>query len=360
MLIVQRAARAAHVTLVLACFSACSDSSGDPNPGSGGMTTTTATAGSTAVTSSASSSGTTAASTGASSTTANVTTTATGTANVTSTGTGTGTGTGTSTGTTGSTMTGAGGMASTTAASDMTTTSTNTSTGTGTGTGGTGGGTSNAAVSDDFEGVAAGGPPDPALWQLQIPAGGSNAIEVTTEQAHSGSQSVKVTGMSGSTMFYNESVFPLPSGVVYFRVWMRFTNANWSGHNAFVASSPGQESQEVRFGGQNNAYHANLAAAGDGLSPDPFEYPECPRCVAPVADEWKCLRGKFDFTGQAAELYVGDELAVDSAADGWHSGDGTFPQNPTRIGFGWALYGAEANTVYYDDLAIGYEPIACE
>lgn len=358
MLIVQRAARAAHVTLVLACFSACSDSSGDPNPGSGGMTTTTATAGSTAVTSSASSSGTTAASTGASSTTANVTTTATGTANVTSTGTGTGTGTGTSTGTTGSTMTGAGGMASTTAASDMTTTSTSTSTGTG--TGGTGGGTSNAAVSDDFEGVAAGGPPDPALWQLQIPAGGSNAIEVTAEQAHSGSQSVKVTGMSGSTMFYNESVFPLPSGVVYFRVWMRFTNANWSGHNAFVASSPGQESQEVRFGGQNNAYHANLAAAGDGLSPDPFEYPECPRCVAPVADEWKCLRGKFDFTGQAAELYVGDELAVDSAADGWHSGDGTFPQNPTRIGFGWALYGAEANTVYYDDLAIGYEPIACE
>src|SRR5690606_31310137 len=200
-----------------------------------------------------------------------------------------------------------------------------------------------------------------ALWQLRVPAG-ENSIEVTSEQFRGGSQSVKVVGASGSTMFFTENVFPLPSGVVYFRVWMRFTDDDWSNHNAFVAAGPGEESQEARLGGQNNAYHANLPADGDVLSPDPYESPECTRCVAPVADEWKCLRGKLDFMNNAAELYVGEQLVVDTAADGWHnqSATGTFPQDPTQIGFGWALYGAQPNTVYFDDIAIGYEPIACD
>ncbi len=50
----------------------------------------------------------------------------------------------------------------------------------------------------------------------------------------------------------------------------------------------------------------------------------------------------------------------DSVKNDWHSGTGTLPSNPTKIGFGWALYGGVQNTVYYDDLAIGYEPIPCQ
>jgi len=288
----------------------------------GASVTTTATASSVTSTSASS----TSASTGA--TTASVTVTGSGTSSTTST-------------------TGAGGDTSTSASTTDGTTNTT-------------GGPVSAVVSDDFESVAAGSPPDAAVWQLRLPSGGTSSIEVSADEAHSGSQSVKVVGNGGSTLFFTENVFPLPSGVVHFRVWMRFTDADWANHNAFVASGPGEESQEVRFGGQANAYHANLAADGDGLSPNPYESPECPRCLAPVANEWKCLRGKLDFANNAAELYVGEDLAVDSAADGWHSGTGTFPTSPTQIGFGWALYGAMANTVYYDDLAIGYEPIACE
>ena len=36
------------------------------------------------------------------------------------------------------------------------------------------------------------------------------------------------------------------------------------------------------------------------------------------------------------------------------------PQNPTEIAFGWAIYGGAQNTVYYDNLAIGYEAIPCQ
>jgi Cip1-like, core domain len=232
----------------------------------------------------------------------------------------------------------------------------------GVGTGGSAGtgGAVNAVVVDDFEGTAVGGPPNPALFAVR----GNGTIQISTEvpRPGGGAQVVKVvSGGSGATMFLNTGVFPLPAGVIHFRVFMRFTDANWMQHVGFVEASPGQESQEVRFGGQADAYHANLAADGDGLSPNPFEYPSCMMCVAPVANEWACLRGMFDFPNNRAQLYVNDALAVDAneQAD-WHSGTGMLPQNPTEIGFGWAMYGGVQNTVYYDNLAIGYDPIPCQ
>lgn len=114
---------------------------------------------------------------------------------------------------------------------------------------------------------------------------------------------------------------------------MRFTNANWANHNAFVAANPGGRSRKrYASAGRTMPTMQTWLPMATASSPDPFEYPSCARCVAPVADEWKCLRGKFDFTGNAAELYVGDDLAVDSAADGWHSGNGTFPRARRRSG----------------------------
>lgn len=225
----------------------------------------------------------------------------------------------------------------------------------GSASGSAGAGNVNAVVTDDFEA----GMLDTAKWELGFTGQGS--IAVTTEEKHGGNQSVKVVGMSGPVMFVNKTVFPLPNGVLHFRVWMRFTSADWENHIAFVAASPGSQDQEVRFGGQANAYHANLAADGDGLSPDPFEYPSCALCLAPVADQWACLRGKLDFSNSDAQLYVDDTLAVDAQdASDWHAGTGMLPQDPTQIGFGWAIYGGAMNTVYYDDIAIGYEPIPCE
>ena len=230
-------------------------------------------------------------------------------------------------------------------------------------TGGAGGTTSspgtNAKVSDDFESGTVGQAPDAALWTLKVNE--SSSIAVTSEQKHGGSQAVKVMGASGSTMMFNKSIFPLPDGVVYFRTWMRFDSADWMNHVGFVAASPGEESQEVRFGGQQNAYNANLAADGDGVTPNPWASPECTMCLTPVPNEWACVRGKLDFTNNALQLYVGDTLAVDAdAPEDWHAGTGKLQQGTTQLGFGWAVYGGTSNTVYYDDIAIGYEPIGCE
>jgi hypothetical protein len=216
-----------------------------------------------------------------------------------------------------------------------------------------------AVVVDDFEGVALGAAPNPALWRL---GENGSAITVSNEQVRSGRQALKVVGGNNRTMMTNTTIFPLPAGELYFRVWMRLSNANFANHISFIDSNPGNnDSQSVRFGGQAGFYHANLAAQGDGLSPNPFS--PCDRCLAPVANTWQCLRGSFNFRESEAQLFVDNTLAVDAVADSvrdnWHSGSGILPTNADTIGFGWGNYSGTTNVVYYDDLAMGYQPIAC-
>src|SRR5690606_38649223 len=138
---------------------------------------------------------------------------------------------------------------------------------------------SDAVFVEDFEGMAAGAAPDSAVWTLGMngtPMGASVDITITTEEAHGGSQSARV---STSTNAYLSTTmgFPPPQGVVYFRFWMKYTADDWTGHVTFASSGtsadPGS-SEEVRLGGMNLYYNANLGVT-DALSPDPFEYPTC-------------------------------------------------------------------------------------
>lgn len=216
-----------------------------------------------------------------------------------------------------------------------------------------------AAVVDDFEAGAAGSPPDSALWS--IPTGRSaTAVVLSGEQKKSGNQSVKVTYGSGAgpSMFYNTSVFPLPNGVLHFRVWAWFDSI-WETHVSFASAGPlpiEDYGNEIRFGGQHGIYYVNDAKSDD-FSPDPWS---CQDCVAPVAKTWTCLRGMLDFNTSKATLYVGDELGASIERDGWgHGGNITFPA-PARLGLGFIDHNGGSNTAYFDDVALGYEPIACE
>lgn len=212
---------------------------------------------------------------------------------------------------------------------------------------------------DDFEAGAAGSAPNSAVWS--IPTGRSaTAVVLSGEQKKSGSQSVKVTYGSGAgpSMFYNTSVFPLPNGVLHFRAWVWFDSI-WETHVSFASAGPlpiEDYGNEIRFGGQHGIYYTNDAKSDD-FSPDPWS---CQECVAPVAKTWTCLRGMLDFNTNKATLYVGDELGVSIERDGWgHGGNITFPA-PARIGLGFIDHNGGSNTAYFDDVALGYEPIACE
>lgn len=160
-------------------------------------------------------------------------------------------------------------------------------------------------------------------------------------------------------MFYNTSLFPLTSGVLHFRTWVWFENS-WETHISFASAGPlpvEDYGNEIRFGGQHGIYYINDAKTDD-FSPDPWA---CTTCVAPTPKTWTCLRGMLDFQSNQATLYVGDELGVDLKRDGWgHGSNASFPANSERFGLGFIDHNGGSNTAYFDDVALGYEPIPCE
>jgi hypothetical protein len=238
---------------------------------------------------------------------------------------------------------------------------------------GSGGGSSVALiVSDDFE-ATSGTTPDVAKWSVfNAAATGENAntVSVSTEQAHSGTHSVKVAVKSAGAMLMTKVGLPPASGALYYRMWARFVNgaastATWQPHVTFVEAGglldngDVDQGDEARLGGQAGKIAANLSK-GDGLSPNPYSMPCTPCADPPVSDKWVCLEGLFDGKNNKTAAWLDGVQVVkaDSPTD-WHSAS-TYPAALERIGFGWEAYGAVANTVYYDDIAVSTERINCD
>jgi len=233
-------------------------------------------------------------------------------------------------------------------------------------TGGSGGGSAGGLLlSDDFE---SGTTPDAAKWSIFTGDQG-NTVSLSTEQAHSGTHSIKVDVKNAGAMLTTKVGLPPASGAVYFRAWARFTNgaaaaAAWQNHVTFIeaggllANGDVDQGDEARLGGQAGKIAANLSH-GDGLSPSPWSMP-CALCADPPAsDKWVCVEGLFDVTNQKVAAWLDDVQVVKADAAGdWHAAS-TYPAALKRVGFGWEAYGSVANTVYYDDVAIGAERVGC-
>lgn len=283
----------------------------------------------------------------------------------------------------GGTVNGSGGVASTSGgagggqASGGTSGDGNGGTNTGgmTGSAGSGGGGNPGgfAVFDDFE-AGSGTTPNSTKWSILNTRIGTaespgNTVEVTTEEAFSGSRSLKVDVLSGTAMLMTSVGLPA-NGATYFRARVRFANGSgsdlWNSHVTFVEGggfeADGQPNShiEVRLGGQAGMLHANLSQ-GDGLSPSPWAMP-CALCTPPPpSNTWACLEGMFDIANEKVQAWLdGQEIVNAAMPSDWHVMSSTYPESLERIGFGWETYGGGANTVYYDDIAIGAERIHCD
>ena len=238
-------------------------------------------------------------------------------------------------------------------------------------TGGSGGTSTVGTVSDDFEG-GTGTVPDATKWSIfnSAASGGGNSVVVTTDQAHSGTRAIKVAVTQGGAMLMTKVGLPPASGALYYRAWARFTSgasaaSAWTNHVTFIEAGglldngDVDQGDEARLGGQNGKISANLSK-GDGLSPSPWSMP-CPLCTDPPAsDKWVCIEGLFDFPNQKIAAWIDNVQVVKAEAPAdWHAAS-TYPAAMKRIGFGWESYGGVANTVYYDDIAIGNERLGCD
>jgi hypothetical protein len=118
-------------------------------------------------------------------------------------------------------------------------------------------------VSDDFE-AASGTTPDATKWSVfnaTATGDNANAVSVSTEQAHSGTHSIKVAVKSAGAMLMTKVGLPPASGALYYRAWARFVNgaastATWQPHVTFVEAGglldngDVDQSDEARLGGR--------------------------------------------------------------------------------------------------------------
>jgi hypothetical protein len=206
---------------------------------------------------------------------------------------------------------------------------------------------------DDFEGVAAGAFITSATWQVidgYAEDTQSANVLVSTDQAHSGQQSLRVLG-TGSR---NGIVATLPQNRYFMRAWLR-VDATPLGP-VFIGLGTDQNSEtRLRIQGQGLAT-INTVGPGDAVRPGAATSGNCPECVPMPVNTWFCAEFSIDQATQAATLWIDGKEAASIV-----NGQGGWPVQPAQPNLylgSMGLQGGQAG-VYIDDVAVGTARIGC-
>ncbi|MFJ6213349.1 cellulose-binding domain-containing protein [Streptomyces sp. NPDC092296] len=224
-----------------------------------------------------------------------------------------------------------------------------------------------AAVCSGFEDQTGSSPSGD--WQIITPdCQGSGTATIDTSVAHSGSRSLRINGQAGycnhvfvGTTRNVSSVGP----VFYARLWVRHTTALPAAHVAAITMADSNDGgRDLRFGGQNSAMQWNRQSDDSTL---PEQSPAGVAQSAPLpTNTWNCLRFEIDTTKQSMRTYLNDSEVPGLHVDGVPTHDidsqwlsrSTAPR-PTTFRLGWESYGGGDDTLWYDDVAVGSQPLSC-
>jgi len=205
---------------------------------------------------------------------------------------------------------------------------------------------------DDFEGGATGASPNAAIWTIidsYTPQASSAAVQISTQLAHGGSQSVHIAGSGGR---YGIRA-TLPQNSYFMRAF--FDVDAVSVGPVFIGLGTDQDS-EVRFRIQGRSFATINVIPGDGVSPGQANSGNCPDCVTLTPNRWFCAEMSIDNASRSAVLWIdGVEAARVTNGDfGWANQ----PDMPQMFIGSWGLQGGMAG-VYVDDVAAGPTRIGC-
>ncbi|MFR9798712.1 cellulose binding domain-containing protein [Streptomyces sp. MS06] len=224
-----------------------------------------------------------------------------------------------------------------------------------------------AVVCSGFEDQS--GPEPSGSWQVVTPdCQGSGRAVIDTSVAHTGTRSLRIDGHAG----YCNHVFAATtrdvSGirpVLYARLWMRHTTALPASHVAAITLADAADGgKDLRLGGQNGALQWNRQSDDATL---PVQSPAGVAQSRPLpTGQWVCLRFRIDTTQQSSDTYLGDTEVPGLHLDGVPTQDvdsqwlsRTTPPRPTTLRLGWESYGGGDDTLWFDDVAVGPDPIGC-
>jgi hypothetical protein len=224
---------------------------------------------------------------------------------------------------------------------------------------------------DDFESVAAGGPPDPALWTVTSPnCSGAGTHAVDDAPAHGGGKSLRVDGGGG----YCDHVFIAHSAaidalgpVVHGRFWLRLGAPLGQGHVTFMTLRDSADgAKDLRMGGQSEVLMWNresddatlpvLSPAGIAMS------------VAPPVGAWTCVEFMVDEAGGRIDTWVDGAPVAGLVVDAeptpdvdqqWHNKPNWKP-SLADIKFGWESYAGQTMTLHLDDVALADTRLGCD
>ncbi|HEY2670589.1 MAG TPA: cellulose-binding domain-containing protein [Rugosimonospora sp.] len=230
------------------------------------------------------------------------------------------------------------------------------------------GGCGSAVVCDGFENQAAGTPTGD--WAVSYPScSGAGTATIDTTTARSGGRSLRVNGAAG----YCNHVFVGPTRsltgigpVWYARFYVRHTTALPPSHVAFAAMRDASDGgNDLRMGGQNAALQWNRQS-DDATLPEQSPAGVALSMPLPV-NQWTCVEFMVNGTAGTMQTWVNGTDVAGLHEDGtptadvdrqWLSRANWHPQL-TDFRLGWESYGDGADTLWFDDVALGATRIGC-
>ncbi|MFI5838694.1 cellulose-binding domain-containing protein [Catenuloplanes sp. NPDC051500] len=225
---------------------------------------------------------------------------------------------------------------------------------------GTGCGTG-TVLCDDFESQTGTAPA--GAWAVSSQdCSGLGTATVDSSAAHSGTRSIKVTGAAG----YCNHVFirTVPGAFSFGRFYVRHTTALPAAHVTFLAMRDTNDGNtDLRMGGQNAALQWNRQSDDATL---PEQSPAGVALSRPLPlNAWTCVEFRVDGAGQLQTWVDGAEV-TGLRVDGVPTPDvdrqwltKTWRPALTDFRLGWEGYGDGADTLWYDDVALGASRIGC-
>jgi hypothetical protein len=215
---------------------------------------------------------------------------------------------------------------------------------------------------DGFEGTQ-------ADWTVTTPdCSGAGKTAYDTAVTHSGSTSLRVDGAAGycnHVFVRNTALLPAGASALFVRYWVRHTTALPASHITTVALRDVNDgNRDLRFGGQNGALQWNRASDDATL---PEQSPAGVALSAPLpVGQWNCVEFKVDGSNGTMETWLNGTSVPGLLQDGvpTHDIDGQWLNRTYRpalsdLKLGWESYGEGADTLWYDDVAVGTARVGC-
>jgi hypothetical protein len=160
------------------------------------------------------------------------------------------------------------------------------------------------------------------------------------------------------------ALFPA-SDPIYGRFYLRMTTALTQSHVTFMALHDDVEQKDLRMGGQSEILMWNRES-DDATLPE-LSPTGIAMSMKPAVDSWLCVEFMIDGKTPALQTWLNGTAVTGLTVDTTPTPDvdsqwlrkSDWHPHLSDVRFGWESYGNDANTLWFDDVALGTSRIGC-